>query len=95
MKPKHSLRFRIGVFFLIINVPFGYGVGALVAAVAAKRGEPALGAVLGIVIYILSWGMMGLGIWLAGPEGIQLVKDFRKKLFRGKNKPSGHTPPSV
>jgi len=95
MKPKHSLRFKIGVFFLVFNVPFGYGGGALVTAIAAKMGELALGAFLGVIIYILSWGMMGLGIWMAGPEGVQLVKDLRKKLFGGKNKPTGPAPPST
>jgi hypothetical protein len=85
-KPKWSLRFKIGVLLLVINVPVGYGGGALMAALGVKVGKPALGAGLGIVIYAISWIMLGLGIWMAGPEGVQLVDDFRKKLFRRSKK---------
>ena len=89
VKPKRSLRFKIGVFFLVINLPFGYGGGALVSAIGVKMGQPALGAGFGIVIYIISWIMLGMGIWMAGPEGVQLVKDLRKKWFSVKKTPSG------
>jgi hypothetical protein len=88
VKLKRSLRFKIGVFLLVVNVPFGYGGGALVAAIGVKMGQPALGAGMGVGIYIISWMMLGLGILMAGPEGVQLVKDLRKKWFRVKNAPS-------
>ena len=81
VKPKRSLRFKIGVFFLLVNMPFGYGGGALAAAIGVKIGQPALGVGLGVGVYILSWILLGLGIWMAGPEGVQLVKDLRKKWF--------------
>jgi hypothetical protein len=81
VRPKHSLRFKIGVFFLVVNMPFGYGGGALAAAIGVKMGRPAFGVGLGVGIYILSWIMLGLGIWMAGPEGVQFVKDLRKKWF--------------
>jgi hypothetical protein len=88
-EPKRSLRFKIGLFFLVINVPFGYGGGALAAALGVKIGKPALGAGLGIVIYAISWIMLGLGVWMAGPEGVQLVNDLRKKLFSRSKKKGG------
>ena len=95
VKPKRSLRFKVGVFFLVVNMPFGYGGGALAAAIGVKMGQPALGVGLGVGIYILSWIMLGLGIWMAGPEGVQLVKDLRKKWFGVNKVPSGPTTPSA
>ena len=95
VKPKSKLRFKIGVFFLVVNVPFGYGGGALATAIGVKMGKPALGAGFGIGIYILSWIMLGLGVWMAGPEGVQLVKDLRKKWFGVKKAPSDSETPST
>ena len=87
VKPKHSLRFKIGVFFLIVNTPFGYGGGFLAAAIGVKIGQTALGAVLGFGIYMLSWSMLGLGIWMAGSEEVQRVKGLHKKWFGLKKEP--------
>jgi hypothetical protein len=86
VKPKRSLRFKIGVFFLIVNTPFGYGGGALAAAIGVKIGKPAFGVGLGVGIYILSWIILGLGVLMAGPEGVQHVKYLRKKWFGVKTK---------
>ncbi|MDD4355876.1 MAG: hypothetical protein PHN98_01390 [Smithellaceae bacterium] len=90
IKPKRSLRFKVGVFLLIVNTPIGYGGSVLAAAIGLKTRHPALGAGLALGIYILSWNMLGLGIWMAGPEGTKLVKDLRRNWF-GKNK----TPPDT
>lgn len=92
-KKGRSLKFKIGVFFLLFNIPFGYGGGALVALIGAKMGKAAVGAALGVGIYILSWGMLGLGIVMAGPEGVQLVKDLRQKWF-GRKKAGPASPGS-
>ena len=81
VKPKRSLRFKTGVFFLLVNMPFGYGGGVLATAIGVKIGQPSLGVSFGVGIYMLSWIMLGLGIWMAGPEGVQLVKDLRRKWF--------------
>jgi len=86
VRPNRSLRFKIGVFFLIVNMPFGYGGGALAAVIGMKIGKPAFGVGLGIGIYILSWIMLGLGIWMAGPEGVQHIKYLRNKWFGVKTK---------
>lgn len=85
LKPKRSLRFKVGVFLLIVNTPIGYGGSALAAAIGLKTRHPAIGAGVALGIYILSWNMLGLGIWMAGPEGLKLVKDLRKNWF-GKKK---------
>jgi len=80
VKPKRSLRFKIGVFFFLVNTPIGYGGGALAAAIGVKTGQPLLGAGVGAGIYVLSWCMLGLGVLMAGPEGLQIAKDLRQKL---------------
>ena len=83
-KPKRSLRFKVGVFLLIVNTPIGYGGSVLAAVIGLKTRHPAIGAGAALGIYILSWNMLGLGIWMAGPEGLKLVKDLRKRWFRKK-----------
>ena len=95
VKPKRSLRFKIGVFFLVVNVPLGYEGGVLLAVIGVAMGKPVFGLDLGVGIYILSWIMLGLGIWMAGPEGVQLLKDLRKKWFGMKKVQSGHGTPSA
>ncbi|MHB8137404.1 MAG: hypothetical protein ACYDGO_03340 [Smithellaceae bacterium] len=87
LRRKRSLRFKIGVFLLVVNTPIGYGGGALAAVIGLKTRHPTLGAALGVGIYFLSWNMLGLGIWMAGPEGVKLVKDLRKKWFGAKKSP--------
>jgi hypothetical protein len=82
---KQSLKFRIGVFFLIVNIPLGYGGIALGAYLVAKTGNKGYLALSGI-IYGLSWGLLFLGAYLAGPEGMALVKNTWKKIFKKKEK---------
>jgi len=85
-KPKRSLRFKIGLFLLIVNLPFGYGGCLLSVIIGLKMHRPLLGAEIGLGIYIFSWLMLGLGTWMAGPEGLQLIKDFRDKRFESRNR---------
>ena len=88
-KPKRSLRFKVGVFLLIVNTPIGYGGSVLAAVIGLKTRHPAIGAGVALGIYILSWNMLGLGIWMAGPEGLKFVKDLRRNWFKTKKVPSG------
>lgn len=94
-KPKRSLRFKVGVFLLIVNTPIGYGGSALAAVIGLKTKHPAIGAGAALGIYILSWNMLGLGIWMAGPEGLKLVKDLRKRWFRKKKTQPETFDPSI
>jgi len=80
-----GLRFKLGLFFLLFNFPFGYGGAALCAAMAAASGRKSLWLIAGALVYGLSWIMFGAGILMAGPEGLKAAKAFRKRLFsRGK-----------
>ena len=75
----HSLRFRLGLFLMLASFPFGYGGAALAAVVGHATGHAARGLAWGVGIYILSWGMLGLGLGMAGPGGMQRVKEIRRK----------------
>ena len=76
---KPSLRFKIGVVLLVANVPIGIGGAILAAGVGAATGHRNLGITLGVAIYATSWGMLGLGIVMAGREGLDYVKRLRTR----------------
>ena len=72
---QHSLRsFRglspmafTGLVLLEINVPFGWGGAAICEAMAVRSGDHRW-AVAGVAVYALSWGMVGLGLLMAGRQ---------------------------
>jgi hypothetical protein len=52
--------------------------------VAAVQGSGQL-AIFGTVVYAFSWGLLGLGVWLAGPEVVTTVKAwFHARLGKGR-----------
>ena len=77
---KRSLKFWLGVTLLVTNQPLGWGGMAICAALAYKTGEKKLYMTAGGIIYALSWVMLLLGGFLAGPEGILLVKQIFAKI---------------
>lgn len=78
-----SKRFVVGVVLLVINVPFGYGGMAVCAALAASHPDRVkYYTVVGGSVYALSWIMLGLGAWLAGPEGVRYSKELMRKWFK-------------
>ena len=44
----------------------------------AKKTKEKKYYMIGTVIYATSWGMVFAGVYLAGPEGVKLVKDIFK-----------------
>ena len=86
----HGMRFKIGIFLLIFNIPFGYGGAAIVMAIASSKGRPGAGAVWGIIVYAISWAMLGMGVLLTGKEGLAFVKKLKADWFARfrKNPPS-------
>ena len=74
-----SIRFWIGIILLVTNQPLGWGV-MLICNVGAVKNQSAILSFLGIGAYILSWGMLLLGLLLAGPEGIKYSRRLFKKL---------------
>lgn len=80
-QPKASLRSKIGLVLLIVNVPFGLVSAALGAGLAAAVSDKRW-LVLGGAGYVFSWAMASLGLWLAGPAGIAYVKGWRSRWLR-------------
>lgn len=79
-EPKHSWKFWLGVFFLLVNFPFGIACGAGAVVPMAKdiwHGQwPHMSRELWIALagYGLSWLMLGAGVLLAGPAGKAYVR---------------------
>ena len=75
----HTAKFRIGIFLLVANQPLGF-LAILVCNAIALRQQDAIYSFIGLGAYVLSWGMLGLGLLLAGPEGIALSRSILKKI---------------
>lgn len=68
-----SLRAKIGLLMLFLNVPVGWGGGALCIALAARY-KSAVWGIAGPVIYVISWAMIPLGILLCGKPLFAKIK---------------------
>jgi len=77
---EFSLKFWIGIILLITNQPLGWGAMLICNALTIKH-HNALFSFLGIGAYALSWGILGLGLFMAGPEGIKYSRSLLKKLW--------------
>ena len=63
-----SLKFWIGIVLLLTNQPLGWGAMLIGNTISINK-QDALFSYLGIGTYAFSWGMLGLGLLMAGPEG--------------------------
>lgn len=78
---RFSLRFYIGILLLTTNQPLGWA--ALLACNAVAIGKQDLFfTCLGFVFYALSWVMLGVGAFLAGPEGIRYSRLLIRRGWR-------------
>ena len=77
---EFSLKFWVGIILLITNQPIGWGA-MLIGNTLSINKQDALFSYLGIGTYAFSWGMLGLGLLMAGPDGIKysrsLIRKFR------------------
>ena len=64
---------------LITNQPVGW-VAMVIGNTMSLNKQDALFSYLGIGTYVLSWGMLGLGLLMAGPEGIKYSRSLVRKL---------------
>ena len=78
---KFSLKFWIGIVLLTTNQPLGWGAMLACDAIAINKDHEFF-FYLGIALYALSWGMLGLGVLLAGPEGVRYSRLLLKKAWR-------------
>lgn len=77
---EFTLKFWIGIILLVTNQPLGWGAMLLCGALAVKTKKKFF-YFLGVGAYALSWGMLGLGFLLAGPEGVQYSRNLLKGLW--------------
>ena len=75
-----SLKFWTGIILLITNQPVGWGAMFIGNTISFNK-QDALYSFLGIGTYAFSWGMLGLGLLMAGPEGIKYSRSLIKKLW--------------
>ncbi len=73
-------KLRIGIILIVISQPFGI-VALLICNAIALHNHDALFSFIGIGGYALSWGMFGLGLLLAGKEGITYSRRLLKKII--------------
>ncbi|MDO9515970.1 MAG: hypothetical protein Q7J01_07740 [Syntrophales bacterium] len=78
---KFSLRFYIGIILLTTNQPIGWAAMAACNAIATSKNDIFF-TYLGFVLYALTWGMLGLGVLLAGPEGVRYSRLLLKRGWR-------------
>lgn len=78
---KFSLRFYVGILLLMTNQPLGWAALVICNTVALAK-HSFFFSCLGFAFYALSWGMMGLGALLAGPEGIRYSRLMLKRGWR-------------
>ncbi|HIJ56449.1 MAG TPA: hypothetical protein HPQ03_10025 [Deltaproteobacteria bacterium] len=77
---KFSFKFWVGIILLTTNQPLGWGTMFIFNALSVNK-QDALYSFLGIGAYALSWGMLGLGLLMVGPEGIKYSRTMLKKLW--------------
>ena len=76
---KTTLAFKVGLIFLLINIPVGYGGFALGTSIYYATGK-SYWLWIGSGAYAISWVLLGAGIALAGPAGVAYMKDFWKSM---------------
>ena len=74
---SYSLRFISGMVLLLTNNVVGW-LGLIGGSYFGKKTGKKIFLAAGTGLYALSWGMLALGVYLAGPQGVELVK----KLFK-------------
>ena len=74
-----SPRIKLGLFLLVINVPFGYG-GAAIGVLLAGALNNHFWLKCGTAAYILSWVMLGAATILLGRD----TKNFATNIVRRK-----------
>ena len=69
----------VGLLFVLLNVPIGWGSAALFSLIALHRNMPIFYTIAGLC-YAGSWLLLGLGIVMAGRD---TVRAFRARIPRG------------
>jgi len=88
VKQNSSFKFKLGILCLLINVPIGWILGPILGFGLGGLFGPTAGGAVTVTFYALSWGMLGLGVLLAGKGGYQifkkLIQDIKSQFFSKK-----------
>jgi hypothetical protein len=79
--PKRSIRFWIGIFFIISSYPLNAAGIALSAFLTYSTGNASFLSLI-ILIYIISWLWFLLGVYFAKEEGIGFAKNLLRKILQ-------------
>jgi len=72
---------------LVLNFPLGYGGLAVGAAIATYTKCPRA-LIIGLLLYGVSWLVLGVGALLTGHGGVRYAKNYwRKRLLRRSKSP--------
>ncbi|MDY6845137.1 MAG: hypothetical protein SVW57_13740 [Thermodesulfobacteriota bacterium] len=77
---KWNLKFWVGIILILASQPLGIGAVVICNVIALQR-QNTVFSLLGIVIYVLGWGMFGMGMLLAGREGVKYSRHLFGKLW--------------
>ncbi|MCP4400803.1 MAG: hypothetical protein GY801_26310 [bacterium] len=72
-------KLEIGGLLLLVNSLFGWGALAF-CSLLAIRTEFTLFYLIGLLLYALSWILLGVGLYLTGSEGFRYARSRRKEL---------------
>lgn len=78
---RHRILFGLGIGLIIANIPIGWGGGLGFAAAAAVTKDHRW-AILAIGTYIASWGILGLGVLIAGKAGMERAQEIMHRRRR-------------
>ena len=78
---EFSLKTWIGIILIVSNQPLGAGALLICNAIAIQKHDVFF-SFLGMGAYALSWGVLGLGLLMAGPEGIRYTRGLLRRLWR-------------
>ena len=78
---KFSLKFWIGIVLLLTNSAFGWGAIVIFNSMAIIESDETF-HFWGICGYVISWGMLGLGLILAGPQGLKYSRILLKRFWQ-------------
>ena len=76
-----SFRTRLGLFFFVVNFPFGYG-GLVVSSAIAASTHDSRWLIVGTCCYVISWIMLGLAILFLGSDTVKFLRGSGKRKFR-------------
>ncbi|MBN1823663.1 MAG: hypothetical protein JW803_05025 [Endomicrobiales bacterium] len=75
---KYSLKFIIGMIFLLTNNVVGWS-GLAAGAYFMRRTGKKLFMSAGTFVYAVSWAMLLAGAYLVGPDGVCFARELLKK----------------